>query len=144
MFLFSQLFFCQTPAQMRDLLIMEKLAKEVENDKKNEFEAKKVVLNFYFETKNQARESYKYLSEFEKDEMNKAQKYLWEAQIVRKFEIYRKYKYFLSEESNMLSKYNEAIMHLLDYALDNDLSDDIKYNEFTDKSYIYTLRNWSR
>lgn len=138
--LFSQVSFCQTPAQMRDLMIMEKLAKDVENDKKNEFEAKKIVLNFYFETKNRARESYKYLSEFEKDQMNKAQKDLWEAQIVRTFQIYRNYKYFLNKEYNMLLKYNEAVMDLLDFALDNDLSENAKYNEFDDKLFIYKLR----
>jgi hypothetical protein len=47
----------------RELKTLEKLHKEVESNKLSEFEAKKNVLNFYYDMKSEVRENYKYLSE---------------------------------------------------------------------------------
>ena len=141
-----QISYSQTPHQMRDLEIMEKLSKEVENDKKTEFEAKKIVLNFYYDTKNLVRERYQSLTDVEQDELDKAQKFLWEAQVVNALKIYKGlgYKGFLDKEYNMLLRYNEAILDLLYYALDNDLSDKSKSAVFNEKIFLFSLDDWSK
>jgi hypothetical protein len=112
----------------RELESLEKLAKAVEKGKIEEFEAKKSILNFFYDTKADVRKQASDLSDFELEEINKVQKMLWESSIKPTLDIYAEVPYgysrFLKNQYEMLLKYNDSVMELLYYALDYDISEE--------------------
>jgi len=111
---------------------LEKLTKAIEKGKIEEFEAKKSILTFFYDTKSDVRKQASDLSDFEREEMNKVQKMLWDSSIKPTLDIYAEIPYgysrFLKNQYEMLLKYNDSIMELLYYALDYDISEE-KYGD---------------
>lgn len=117
----------RTERAYRELESLEKLTKAVENGKIQEFEAKKSILNFFYDTKAEVRKQSSDLSEYEREKMNDAQSMLWKSTIIPSVDFYAKtpngYSRFLRNQYELLLKYNDSIMELLYYALDYDLSE---------------------
>lgn len=114
----------QDPAE-KELEALERLAKFVEEGRASEAEAKKTILNVFYDTKADVRKQYSKLTSEEIEQMGIAQKVMWDSTVMEALSHYENvpygYERFLRNQYEVLVGYNDAIMDLLYYGIHNDI-----------------------
>lgn len=115
----------------------------MKKNNRTEFEAKKTVLNFYYNTKNEVRPKLTLLSESEKDIIEKSQTMLWKKveEIIKLYQ-YQGYNKFLEKQYNSLLKYNESINDLLYLLIEINYDEEKDKQKYDDLLYEKYWQNW--